>query len=93
MLRPFETIDAALVAADVANVQMAGTPMRAAAADIQRARLSALLEALCLRELCRLFPRRWSLPSRALACGFRGSLFLLCHVVSLESSSYLEMFL
>ena len=81
-LRPFETIDVALVAAGVTHVQGAGTTMRAAAAKVQRARLSALLEDLRLRGLCRLLPRCWSLPSRGLAFGFPRRLLLLRHVVS-----------
>src|ERR1035437_9199233 len=97
MLRPFETIDAALVAAGVTHVQVAGTMMRAVAAEGQWARLSALLEDLRLRGLCRLvprcwslpsrglcrlLPRCWSLPSRGLAVGFPRRLLLLRHVVS-----------
>ena len=82
MLRPFETIDAALVAASVTNVQVAGTTMRTAAAHVQGARLSALLEDLRLRGLCRLLPRCWSLPSRGLGFGFPRRLLLLRHVVS-----------
>ena len=81
MLRPFKTIDAALVAARVTNVQAAGTMMRTAAARVQGARLSALLEDLRLRGLRRLLPRYWSLSSRGLACGFPRSL-LLRHVFS-----------
>src|SRR5665811_223490 len=77
MLRPFKTIDAALVAARVTHVQGAGTMMRTAAAHVQWARLSALLEDLRLRGLCRLLPRCWSLPSRGLACGFPRRLLLL----------------
>ena len=80
MLRPFKTIDAALVAASVTHVQVAGTTMRTAAAHVQRARLSALLEDLRLRGLCRLLPRCWSLPSRGLVFGFPRRL-LLRHVV------------
>ena len=82
MLRPFETIDAALVAARVTHVQGAGTMMRTAAARVQGTRLSALLEDLRLRGLCRLLPRCWSLPSRGLAFGFPRRLLLLRHVVS-----------
>src|ERR1035437_3596330 len=106
MLLPFETIDGALVAARVTHVQGAGTMMRTAAARVQGTRLSALLEDLRLRGLCRLLPRCWSLPSRGLCrllprCwslpsrglvfGFpRRLLLLLRHVVSLLSS-LLEM--
>jgi hypothetical protein len=83
MLRPFKTIDAALMAARVTHVQGAGTMMRTAAAEVQWARLSAPLEDLRLRGLCRLLPRCWSLPSRGLAFGFpRRLLLLLRHVVS-----------
>ena len=90
MLRPFETIDGALVAAGVTHVQVAGTMMRAVAAEVQWARLSALLEDLRLRRLCRLLPRCWSLLSRGLGFGFPRRLLLLRHVVSLLSS-LLEM--
>jgi len=81
MLRPFKTIDAALVAARVTHVQVAGTTMRAAAAEVQWARLSALLEDLRLRGLRRLLPSYWSLSSCGLAFGFLRRL-LLRHVFS-----------
>lgn len=86
MLRPFEAIDTALVAASVTNVQVAGTTMRTAAAHVQWARLSTPLEDLRLRGLCRLLPRCWSLPSRDPGFGFPRRLLLLRHVVSLLSS-------
>jgi hypothetical protein len=90
MLRPFKPIDVALVAAPVTNVQLAGTTMRTAAADVQGARLSALLDNLRLCGCCRRLPRCWSLPSRGLGFGLPRRLLLLRHVVSL-SSSLLEM--
>jgi hypothetical protein len=80
-LRPLETVDVALVAVCVTHVQLTNTTMGAAAAQVQWARLSALLEDLHFRGRRRLLPRCWSLPSRSLAFGAWRRLLLLRHVV------------